>query len=178
MESFPTVRAAKEYLIRRILAQAKQDGIALSETERKMLYFSETGWTLPGMFAVNAEFDQKYSEAEYENKIERLIRRLCESQDEIAERDWDNAVDELRTEDHYLLVMIDAAATGRILSARAPGDMRRLILTAAVVSAVLLSTIFLAHSLIPNERMATLVAGGVFAVVLGALLFFKLVCWT
>ncbi len=39
-DRFSSSRAAKEYLIERIVAQAKQDGIELDEIERKMLYFT------------------------------------------------------------------------------------------------------------------------------------------
>ena len=58
MEQFVTAREAREYLIERVLRQAGQDGVSLTDVERKMLYFSESGWTLPDMMAVNAEFVQ------------------------------------------------------------------------------------------------------------------------
>jgi len=58
MDPFSSPREAKEFLIARILAQAEHDGVALSDVERKMLYFSETGWTLPDIAAVNDEFDR------------------------------------------------------------------------------------------------------------------------
>ncbi len=60
MNRFQTVRDAKEYMVRRILAQAKQDGVPLSDVERDMLYFSETDWTLPNMMAISQDFDQNY----------------------------------------------------------------------------------------------------------------------
>jgi hypothetical protein len=47
VEIFKTTRDAKEYLVSRIVAEADRAGIQLSDIERKMLYFSETGWTLP-----------------------------------------------------------------------------------------------------------------------------------
>jgi len=60
MNQFATVRDAKQYLIHRIVAQADQDGIPLSDVEQKMLYFSETGWTLPNMMTISREFDETY----------------------------------------------------------------------------------------------------------------------
>ena len=60
MNSFRTVREAKEYLIRRILAQADRDGVPLSDVERNMLYFTETGWTLPNMMEISRDFDRNY----------------------------------------------------------------------------------------------------------------------
>ncbi len=46
--SFSNVRAAKVYLAGKITEQAEREGAPLTEVERKMLYFSETDWTLPG----------------------------------------------------------------------------------------------------------------------------------
>jgi len=63
---FPTVRAAKEYLAGKITEQAVREGAPLTEVERKMLYFSETGWTLPGIMAVSEEFDRDCDQDEYE----------------------------------------------------------------------------------------------------------------
>jgi hypothetical protein len=47
MAEFNSVRDAKEYLVGKIAAEAELEGKPLSEIERKMLYFSETGCTLP-----------------------------------------------------------------------------------------------------------------------------------
>ena len=68
MNQFATAREAKEYLVRRILAQAKQDGVPLSDVERDMLYFSETGWTLPNMMTISQNFDQNHDQDEYERR--------------------------------------------------------------------------------------------------------------
>jgi hypothetical protein len=55
---FSDVRDAKEYLIDRVVDEAQLQGMPLSDLERKMLYFSETGWTLPDMEEVNAAFER------------------------------------------------------------------------------------------------------------------------
>jgi hypothetical protein len=47
MARFGNAREAKEFLISRIAEQAQRAGEPLSEIERKELYFSESGWTLP-----------------------------------------------------------------------------------------------------------------------------------
>ena len=57
MARFGSAREAKEFLISRIVDQAQRDGVPLSEVERKMLYFSETGWTLPDIMSVNEASD-------------------------------------------------------------------------------------------------------------------------
>lgn len=110
-ERFSSSRAAKEYLIERIVAQAKQDGAELDEIERKMLYFTESGWTLPDMAEVSAKFDQEYSQDEYEGKIGQVVRRVHETASEADEEAWDEAIAVLGLEDHYLLVLINPRLT-------------------------------------------------------------------
>ena len=78
-----------------------------------MLYFSETGWTLPDMAEVKATFDRDYNQRRYERKIAGLIRQIRATQqegDKSALRAWDEAVRRIWDEDHYLLVMIDQAS--------------------------------------------------------------------
>lgn len=61
---FPSAREAKEFLVSRIVEQARRENTPLSEIERKMLYFSETGWTLPDIMEGNEEFDREYETGE------------------------------------------------------------------------------------------------------------------
>ena len=70
---FGTIREAKDYLGGRIAIVAERDGIPLSELARKMLYFSETDWTLPDISNVSEEFDRDYNESEYVRKIAALV---------------------------------------------------------------------------------------------------------
>src|SRR4051794_20659633 len=66
---------AKEFLISKIVAEAQNQNVALSEVERKMLYFTESGWTLPDMMEVSATFDRKYDQDVYEKKIARVVAK-------------------------------------------------------------------------------------------------------
>ena len=112
MARIETEREAKEYLIGRIVAAAKREGVTLSETERQMLYFSESGWTLPGMLAVNEQFESNYDENEYEQKIAGLVRNIQEFDEANGgseQETWDDAVIKLSKGDHYLLALIDGA---------------------------------------------------------------------
>ena len=105
---FSTSQDAKEFLISRIVTEAQRDGVPLSELERKMLYFSETAWTLPDMMEVNEAFEGEYDTEEYEQKISGLIRSFRErahTEDRNELEAWDKAVQKLRGEDHYILVM-------------------------------------------------------------------------
>jgi predicted dithiol-disulfide oxidoreductase (DUF899 family) len=112
-----------------------------------MLYFTETGWTLPDMKEVSAEFDRDYDQDEYEAKIAGLIQsylRRTQTENEEEWDDWTKAAEKLAEEDHYLTVMIDAvpASGGRLrrwLPAfvdnalqREHGDRLRLWLTALI----------------------------------------------
>jgi hypothetical protein len=146
---FKTEREAKEYLAARIVEEAKREGAPLSEVERKMLYFTESGWTLPDMMAVNEEFERDYDDDEYEQKIGGLaarIRTRDAAESEQHQAKWDDAVLKLSEGDHYLLVLIRMAGPSGQLSlwlpalsgtARPTGDKFRLIL-AAVIGSVLL----------------------------------------
>jgi hypothetical protein len=147
MITLDTVREAKEFLVGRIVAEAKQEGILLSDIERKMLYFSETDWTLPDILKVNEEFERNYNQDEYEAKIAGLIRSFWKSTQADNEEEleaWAKAESKLREGDHYLLVMIDAATHSRSRYSRwlpsmdstlprEPGDKLRLWLIALAV---------------------------------------------
>ena len=152
MQCFQTERQAKEYLVERIVAEARREQVPLSEVERKMLYFTESGWTLPNILEVNAEFERDYDNDEYEQKIAGLVREI-EKQNQTASGDeqsrWDEAVVKLSEGDHYLLVLIDLGrsspagplskwlpagsfyGTGRV---RPQGDLLRLIVVAFAVA--------------------------------------------
>jgi hypothetical protein len=166
-------RVPDDYLASKIADEALREGAPLTEVERKMLYFSETGWTLPDMKTVSAEFDRDYGQDEYEQKIQGLVRRIengADAQSEDEKESWYQAVLKLCDGDHYLLVLIDAASArdaspsrwsrlGRWLptmsgqARREPGDKLRLILVAvAVFLAVLMIFALLTWLFGPNWR--------------------------
>jgi len=157
MAGFNTEREAKEYLAGRIADEAQREGVPLTEVERKMLYFTESGWALPDMMVVNEEFDRVYDRAEYERKIGELVAKIQARDAVQSERDqarWDDAVVKLGEGDHYLLVLINSAGPppgfSRWLPAfssqarRPPGDILRLIFVASVVTVVSLLAFALA----------------------------------
>lgn len=151
---FKTARAAMEYLAGRLVEEAERAGTPLSEVERKMLYFTESGWTPPGMMAVNEEFERSYNQDEYEQKIGTLASKTQErdaEQDQQAQIAWDDAVLKLSEGDHHILILIDGAPsaayqgdsrraqlrrfmpTQRSNGPRESGDMARLVVTALVL---------------------------------------------
>lgn len=100
------------------------------------------------MMAVNGEFDQGYSQDEYENKIARIVRHIQEG--DADRRSWNVALRRLQREDHYLLALIDGASRLRT-SSRPPGDILRLILTACAIAGLLLGLMFVLDSHVSNK---------------------------
>ena len=101
-----------EFLVSKIAEQARREGVPLSEVERKMLYFSETAWTLPDIVEVNETFDREYDPVEYEQKISKLVRNFCDKARAADREDlasWNKAVSTIRRDDRYLLILIDGA---------------------------------------------------------------------
>jgi hypothetical protein len=162
MMRFHTVREAKEYLIGQILAQADRDGVSLSDIERKMLYFSETGWTLPNMMAVSEEFDQNCDQDEYEKKIGQVIRRVSD-QPESDHDSWDEAVNRLRAEDHYLLVLNDSAVASPIR--QRPRKLLKVILAVGLAITLYFPIAFLVYSHVDNDDLAKWINAGVFLLI-------------
>ncbi len=136
MPTFTSAREAKEYIIARIVDEADREGTPLSETERKMMYFTETASTLPDMLKVNEAFERDYDQAIYEAKIGSLARKAWgHAIDAEEDEPWKDAIGLLRREDHYLLVLLDAgkANKGSFLM-----DRLKLLLTALLVIALML----------------------------------------
>ena len=140
MQAFHSGREAKEFLISQIVEEAQRENIPLSEVERKMLYFTESGWTLPDIMKVNEDFDREYDQDEYEHKIAKLVTKADKRIRKGVRDDYDKwwaAIRFLEREDHYILVMI------RLAGLRPRGDQLRLLATGLGIVTVILITIFL-----------------------------------
>ncbi len=140
MKAFHSGREAKEFLISRIVLEAQRENIPLSEVERKMLYFTESGWTPPDMTEVYEDFDRDYNQNKYEQKIAKLIRKAAkydykESREEYDA--WWAAIRFLKREDHYISVMIG------ISGLRPAGDQLRLFGSALAIVVCFLLVLFL-----------------------------------
>jgi hypothetical protein len=133
MKEFSTIRQAKDFLASRIAAEAEREGEPLAETERKMLYFTETGWTLPDMMQVSEAFDRAHDQGDYERKIGALVRKITahnHNGNEEESDEWDAAVSKLAEGDHYLSVLVNPSLVPRDSSVRPPHDRLKLWLTA------------------------------------------------
>jgi hypothetical protein len=137
MSRFESEREAKEYLVGRIVGEAEREGVSLTEVERKMLYFTESGWTLPDMMEVNAAFERDCDNDTYERKIVGLaqnIEKRNNAEGGEAQAAWNDAVQKLQEGDHYLLVLIDSQIVSAGGAVRPPGDILKLVLTAIACS--------------------------------------------
>lgn len=104
--------AAKQFLISKIVEEAGVEQINLSEVEKKMLYFTEVHPSLPDIYEVNAQFERDYDSDEYEAKIAGLLKNARDRDRQSSpsrEQDWKDALDALKKEDHYILVMVGQA---------------------------------------------------------------------
>jgi hypothetical protein len=118
MDRFSDDREALDFIASQIADQAQRDGVPLSEVERKMLYFSETAWTLPDILEVSDEFDRDYDQGVYEKKISQLIKKaVSDARKQQREKfeSWTEAIRRLSKEDRFLLVMYNIPATSRFV---------------------------------------------------------------
>ncbi len=142
MDGVHDAREAKEFLISKIVTEAQRENVSLSETERKMLYFTESGWTLPDIMNVSEQFDSEYDQTDYEKKVARIIanaykRILKDSNDEYEK--WWAAVRFLQQEDHYISVLIGLAGL------RPRGDQLKLLAAGLAIVACILLWAFLSN---------------------------------
>lgn len=106
---------AKEFLISKIVEESKIESDPLSDTERKMLYFTESFSTAFNVHDVHEQFERSYDNDEYETKIVRLLRSAHDRDKKMAPHDeeqWREALTTLAKEDHYILVMTQEAFGG------------------------------------------------------------------
>jgi hypothetical protein len=110
------VRQAKEFLVQQTAEQAAMDGVALSDLEKRMMYFTETGECPEDPIALNDAFEAEYDTPAYEKKISLLMARAYrrikrESPEKL--RLWNDAFRVLSKGDHYILLFWRQNAFGR-----------------------------------------------------------------
>lgn len=117
---------AMQFFISKVIEEAEFERVSLSEIEKKMLYFTEAHPSLPNIYEVNAEFERDYDSDEYEAKIVGLLKNARDRDSRSSpnlEPEWKDALDALKKEDHYILVMVDQAF-GRVSAAGAGHRVR------------------------------------------------------
>ena len=101
------VREAKDFLVQQTAEQAALENVPLSDLEKRMMYFTETGECPEDPIALNDAFEVEYDTAVYEKKISGLMARAHrrirrESPEEL--RLWKEAFRVLSRGDHYILL--------------------------------------------------------------------------
>jgi hypothetical protein len=102
----------KQFLISRVIEEAEVEQVNFSKVGKKMLYFTEVDPSLPYNYETNAEFERNYNSDEYEAKVVGLLKNARERDSHSSpsgEQEWQDALDALKKEDHYFLVMVGQA---------------------------------------------------------------------
>ena len=110
-------REAKDFLVQQTAEQAQLEDVPLSDLEKRMMYFTESGYVPEDPIALNEEFEAQYDTHEYEQKLAKLLEHAYKrvSEESNAKRKiWDAAIDTLRAGDHYLLVLWDLTSFSRL----------------------------------------------------------------
>jgi len=109
---FRTQIEAKRFIVDRVVAQARVEGVTLSDAEQEMLSWSESD----PEFVVDPELPERLaaeiSDENYERKIVGLLSRCFKTDVERtpeAEAQWREAAGILRQGDHCILIMLDEA---------------------------------------------------------------------
>jgi len=104
------VREAKDFLVAQTAEQAALEGVPLSDLEKRMMYFTESGYVPEDPISLNDEFEAECNAEEYESKISRLLHHAyyrLRKENDVGRKNWDPAIRCLRRGDHYLLFMWD-----------------------------------------------------------------------
>lgn len=67
------IREAKDFLVAQTAEQATLEVVPLSDLEKRMMYFTESGYVPEDPIKLNEEFEAEYDSDEYEAKISRLL---------------------------------------------------------------------------------------------------------
>ncbi|MGB6160276.1 MAG: hypothetical protein WBH45_18435 [Acidobacteriaceae bacterium] len=106
-------------------------------------------------------FDQNYDQNEYEAKIGQIVRQIRDRPDGDPEDDrWDEAVQRLRDEDHYLTVLIDGASNRPVKISR--WEMVGVFVAGGAIAAVVLPISFFVWSHVDNPALQKLIIGSAF----------------
>ncbi len=109
------IREAKDFLVSQTAEQAALESVPLSDLEKRMMYFTESGYVPEDPIKLNEEFEAECDTDDYEAKISLLLHHAYQrlrNENDAARQNWDLAIKSMRRGDHYLLVMRDLAAAG------------------------------------------------------------------
>jgi len=145
------VQEAKDFLAAQVEEQATLEGVLLSHLEKRMMYFTESGYVPEDPIKLNEVFEAEYDSDEYEAKSSRLLHHAYQrlrKENDATRKNWELAIKCLRRGDHYLLVMWDLTPPGE----RPPGDSLKLFAAGLGVAALVIVAAFIAVKLEPQWR--------------------------
>lgn len=128
---------AKDFLVQQAAEQAALENVPLSDLEKRMMYFTETGEMRENAIQLNDAFEAEYDTEQYEAKISELMHhahaRIRKENPEATEQ-WKEAIKQLYKGDHYLLVLCKGGSGEQ--PQRPPHDLLKLLGTAILVTTV------------------------------------------
>jgi hypothetical protein len=137
---------AKDFLVRQTVEQAALENASLSDLEKRMMYFTETGECPEDPIALNDAFEAAYDTAEDEAKISKLMqhayRRIKKENPETAGR-WKEAMKQLSKGDHYLSLLAGVTYPKERPKERPPYDSLKLLGAAILVASGMFMFAFL-----------------------------------
>jgi hypothetical protein len=132
---------AKDFLVQQTGEQAALENLPLSDLEKRMMYFTETGECPEDPLALNDAFEAAYDTAEYEAKISKLMQhayqRIKKENPETAGR-WKEAMKQLSKGDHYLSILAGVNYPKEGPQERPPYDSLKLLAAAILVASAML----------------------------------------
>ncbi len=139
---------AKDFLVRQTAEQATIENVPLSDLEKRMMYFTETGECPENAIVLSDAFEAEYDTDQYEAKVSKLMhhayQRIKKENPEAA-RQWNEAIEQLSKGDHYILILcgegFDLVQGGP--TERPPHDFLKLLLAGLFLVAIVMSVIFL-----------------------------------
>jgi hypothetical protein len=105
---------AKDLLVQQTAEQAALEKIPLSDVEKRMMYFTETGEMRENAIDLNDAFEAEYDTEQYETKISKLMHHAharIRKEDPEAARQWSEAIRQLSKGDHYVLILCKEGST-------------------------------------------------------------------
>lgn len=112
-----TQSEAKRFFATKVIDRARMEGLALSDAERQMLYWSESDPEFTIDPKLVEQLASEMSDPEYEAKIAALLQNAFAADTAVDPRSpdiWQQARSVLKQGDHYILIMIDRAVGAKL----------------------------------------------------------------
>jgi hypothetical protein len=155
--------SSKQFLIDRIVNQAKLDNVPLTDVEIRMLGFAEASASAKDMEAAQA-FERDFDDEEYETKIATLIRHAHDLDEKTGKNEaWDEALARIAGRDLYIHVMLERAGLEKSGPAALLGDWRFIVYGLLLVGLPFVAAVIIGFSpfgtrLIRSDTLRLLVA--------------------